>query len=143
MKNYEICEGIANTIKAIAAGDVYELDDRRVTLYNNSDAEEVQYMDEYGCIQTIGAEIWERDAEPVTVRDWIDNDVLEYEFIVGPDRSYRGARLCLVDNGPYVELDTTESEVTLYADGGARENVPVSGTYAIDEAMADLWACGC
>lgn len=142
MKNYEICEKTADTIEAIVAGDVYELDGRRVTLYDNSDAEEVQYMDEYGWIQTIGAEIWERDAEPVTVRDWIDSDVLEYEFIVGPDRSYRGARLCLVADGPYVELDTTESGIKLYADG-ERASVPVSGMYAIDEAMADLWDCGC
>lgn len=143
MKNYEICKANADTIEAIATGDVYELDGRRVTLYDNSDAEEVQYMDEYGWIQTIGAEIWERDAEQVSIYTWINEDVTDVDYIINADHEYQAARLWLTIGGPNVVVDTERGEVIVYADGDSSADLSAAAVGAIDEAVADLWACGC
>lgn len=143
MKNYEICKDKADTIEAIAAGDVYELDGRRVTLYDNSDPEEVQYMDEYGWIKTIGAEAWARDAERVSIYTWINENITDVDYIINADHEYQAARIWLTIGGPNIVIDTERREVAVYADGECSADLSVVAVGAIDEAMADLWACGC
>lgn len=142
---YKDCRERAQEIEELAAGDVYNFEGKRVTLYDDSDVEEVQYIDEYGYIQTIGAEIWERDAEPVSICDWMcDGGALDYDFIVGPSHEYRAARICLTAGGPYVEVDTERRAVVMYW-GGERTEATISdeAANAIDDTMANLWACGC
>lgn len=101
-------------------------------------------------------EEWTDEAE--AFEDWRDNpdteyaeasgidylsDVLDIQYIVSSDRSYRGARVCIALGGPtaWINTQTEQLEVAWWSAPEYRE-LPRAFVNELDEALAEFWEMG-
>ena len=74
------------------------------------------------------------------IYDFIANEVLDYEYIINSDKSYRGVRLFIGLGGPTIWIDTLKSSVngtwgTDKADWGLNPDIVDS----INDYFNELW----
>lgn len=68
------------------------------------------------------------------------NDVLDFQYIVNADRTYRAGRVLVGFGGPNVWIDTLAGvvEVTWWS-GPVTRSLPASFVDGLDEALSELW----
>ena len=79
------------------------------------------------------------DDEPYTAMDYVF-EALDIEYVIGSDRSYRGARLLVCFGGPNVWVDTNTNTVEGYW-WGSEYREKYDDNFGIDEACEELWEC--
>lgn len=80
--------------------------------------------------------------EPLSGFDYIQ-DVLDIQYIVSGDRTYRAARVLIAYGGPNAWLNTLTSqlEVSWWSEPVYRD-LPVKFVEALDAALKELWEMG-
>lgn len=127
--------------------------------YADSLTANIQRMTEagapYGITDDIGNN-WTDEAEDLT--DFQDNpdtewqvasatdylsDVLDIQYLVNSDRSYRAARICITLGGPtaWIDTDTNQLRVAWWSAPEYRE-LPKAFIDGLDEALSELWEMG-
>lgn len=97
--------------------------------YDEDDAEE--YLDK--------KEIIERD-EACCLGEYFD-DVLDIEYIVGGDKSYRGVNVTIATGGPHIEVRTRDHEVRLWWGGKeASWGLRYDTVNAIDDIFEEMYS---
>ena len=70
-------------------------------------------------------------------------DILDIQYIVNSDRTYRGARICIAFGGPtaWINTQSGQLEVTWWS---ALEYRRLPGDFidALDDALSELWDMG-
>ncbi len=81
------------------------------------------------------------DGEQVTLYDYF-SDVLDYEYTINSDKSYKSVKVYVTLGGPNVWIDTRDSEVYL-AWGTDRESYPISWDLRdeIDAIFEEIYNC--
>lgn len=79
------------------------------------------------------------DDEPMTAYDYLQ-DVLDIEYIVSSDGTYRGARVLVAFGGPNIWVDTKRGivEGAWWMD---KATAPFTDNIGLDEALEELWNC--
>jgi hypothetical protein len=75
------------------------------------------------------------DGEQITLYDYF-SDVLDFEYTINSDKTYKSVKVWVTLGGPNVWIDTTDSFVRL-AWGTSREEYPLS--YYISEAIDNIF----
>lgn len=84
----------------------------------------------------------ETEWQEASAMDYL-SDVLDIQYIVGSDRTYRAARVCVGIGGPNVWLNTQTSnlEVSWWSAPEYRD-LPSDFVDGLDEALEELWDMG-
>ena len=132
----ERCKRIAEEIEAYADGAIYKCSECGFLVeipatvgdkFKCSHCNEVNEVDYY---------------EQMSIYDYFDGDVLDVEYRIGSDKSYRSVELCIGWGGPNIYIDTADAEIKLYW-GTTREQYPIryETRDQIDEYAKECWNC--
>lgn len=88
------------------------------------------------------AELDADDWEEATAYDWLDG-VLDIQYGVSSDRTYRSARVCIAFGGPTAWIDTRTGTLEV-AWWSAWEHVELPSEFidGLDDALSELWGMG-
>lgn len=80
------------------------------------------------------------DGEIKTFWDYISEDVLDLNYIINADKSYKAVSLLITFGGPNIYIDTWEKEIKLFW-GGEKETLwlPSEITEEIDSVMEEIY----
>lgn len=89
---------------------------------------------------------WENDEDsPYDEAGGMDylQDVLDIQYVVSGDRTYRGARICIAFGGPtaWINTMTSQLEVAWWSATEYRE-LPREFVSGLDTALEELWEMG-
>ena len=121
-QNTEYCKSIADRLYLIATGEAYKDPDTDEIVYDEDETTE--------------------DYEQASMFDYF-SDVLDIQYTVGYDRTYKGVRMLVAFGGPNIWVDTMTGNVELYW-WSDRASYPLDRLTidAIDDVAAELWECG-
>ena len=80
------------------------------------------------------------DGEPVSALDYL-NDVLDINYIINSDKSYKGARVLVAFGGPNIWINTRTKQVEGHWWGDSCTMSYRRDEMGIDDAVGELWAC--
>lgn len=137
--NREQCKHIADTLENVAIGCLYKCSEcgELVDISENEELEETIFSGESVC-PMCGEHA---EFEQVDMIDWL-GDALDFDFIIGSDREYKGCRVMVAFGGPTIYVDTIARSVDLYW-WTDRASYPLSA-YAceeLDRAMEMVYSC--
>ena len=83
----------------------------------------------------------QENGEPTSLYDYF-NDVLDYEYTINSDKSYKGVRVWVTLGGPNICIDTNYNEIRGFW-GSDRESawLPSEIAEEIDSIFEDLYNC--
>lgn len=136
-ENFRHCKSIVDELEEVASGSMYRCP-HCGEYYNIEDAEETEEGHICpGCKEEIG----ESEFEQASFYDWFA-DVLDIEYRIGSDGTYRSCRLMVACGGPNIYVDTGEAAVQLYWWGDRATAYFTRDTAEeIDSEFADLYGC--
>lgn len=70
------------------------------------------------------------------------SDVLDIQYLIGSDRTYRAARVLLSFGGPNVWIDTNNEQLEVFWDSNEYRELPLEFVTQLDDALAELWEMG-
>ena len=144
-ENYKHCKAIADDLEKVASGD-YFLYDGELFPIDTEDFSEVEgcrYDDENDMyIMADGEELFAGDVYPVSLFEWLGDNVYDIEYTVGSDKEYRSVRIMIACGGPNIYLNTRTKDVELYWwSESARYPMPYSVIDMIDSIYEELFEC--
>ena len=82
------------------------------------------------------------DGEQVTFWDYISNDVLDFNYIINADKSYKACSLLITFGGPNIYINTWDQEIQLFW-AGDHETLwlPSEICNEIDAVMEEYYNC--
>lgn len=80
------------------------------------------------------------DAEAVTIYDYIDDNAIDWDYIVSRNGSYKGVRIMITCGGPNIYVNTFSRKIELYW-WSEEETCPLESNVidAIDEYFEDYF----
>lgn len=138
MENRAHCKHIADTIEAIANGELYRCPECGELIRTWEEHEDengfIVYETECSCKASY-------EPEPETMLDYL-SDAFDIEYRIGSDRDFRSVRLMVACGGPNIFVDTQAKEVQLYW-WSDRAAYPISTDVAdaINEDFEMLYNC--
>lgn len=136
-ENFEHCRSIAQELEQLAEGVLYKCP-HCGEVYSIEEAEETE--DGHTC-PACSEEIEENEAEQLTAWEYFEG-VLDVEYLIGSDGSYRACRLMVACGGPNIYVDTASAAVELYWWGDtAKACFSRSTADAIDADFEELYTC--
>ena len=89
-----------------------------------------------------GEELFAGDVYPVSLFEWLGDNVYDIEYTVGSDKEYRSVRIMIACGGPNIYLNTRTKDVELYWwSESARYPMPYSVIDMIDSIYEELFEC--
>ena len=144
-KNYEHCKAIADNLEMVASGDYFMYDGELFPI-DTEDFSKVngcKYDDENELyIMPDGEELFACDVYPVSLFDWLGDNVYDIEYTIGGNKEYRSVRIMIACGGPNIYLNTCSKDVELYW-WSESARYPMSGDVVemIDSTYEELFDC--
>lgn len=134
MENRAHCKHIADTIEAIANGELYRCPECGELISEYQEDEDGFHMP---CCCNVSA----YEPEQETMLDYF-SDAFDIEYRIGSDRNFRSVCLMVACGGPNIFVDTQAKEVQLYW-WSDRASYPIStdAADAINEDFEMLYNC--
>lgn len=83
-------------------------------------------------------ELSKENAENLGAYEWLE-DVLDIEYRVGANKSYRSAEVCVGVGGPNIYVDTDSRTVKGYW-GSDRITIPYQDELGLNDALEEMWS---
>lgn len=86
---------------------------------------------------------YDNEEQPGTAYDYLTDGILDINWVLHSDKSYKGARLLVAFGGPNIWIDTNLEQVEGYHWGSkfiAQYN-HTDGAIELDDALNDLYNC--
>ena len=144
-ENYNHCKAIAEDLEKAASGDYFMYDGGLYPLDPEgfSEANGCKYDDENELyIMPDGEALLAGDVYPVSLFDWLGDDVYDIEYTIGSDKEYRGVRIMVACGGPNIYINTNAKEVQLFW-WNERASYPLDSSVVsmIDADCEEMFAC--